>query len=275
MKRLCCWSAALILAGNASAMAAPALPRAAGFWETTPASQNEEASSAESDASRLPPVSAEAPPPPAPPAATPWTAAPPVAGAGCGHGWGLSGCCERVPSPLDGVWSNYCAQKSHCHPASTFFRSLHVNPHQGAGCSPAPCASPAAPTCDTGDCGHCNDRFGLPKFKMPKLFCSAPACEPACPSAACDACAQPRRSLFGTRCSPACDSYGESVVEEAPRADDFSPAPIPPSPPVEEPPVSDPADVSYPPPGDLPPAVQPSRDARGWLPFPRLKLLPL
>jgi hypothetical protein len=167
-------------------------------------------------------------------------------------------------------------EKSHHHPASSVFGSLHIKHHRHA-CPP--------PTCDEG----CGCHFGLPKLpSLPRLrgHCAAGACETCDTCDNCNTCDQcdtcdecdtcdkcntysrPRRSLFGHLRKPACHECGcSSHPLESPVMDTYSA-------PVDDPALAPPAPVT-PPMSELPPAAGVQPDAQGWLPMPWLQRLPL
>jgi hypothetical protein len=267
MKRLSLFSAALLLAGSSAALAAsPSVQWVA--RQAEPAPMNDVTGEATPDAA--PTTSETAPAAPVPMAAPVYGAlmAPPGSAGGCGCGAGLTNCCERQYSPLDGVWDNYCAERSHCHPASKVFALLHVE----SNCH-GTCAAPTAP-CHTADC------FGLPKLHAPKWLTAAPACDNPCEAASCNTCGS-ARSLFGTYRQKACAKCCAPKSCPGTESAEFGPESAPP-PPGEPPPAGadqpmdggDDGVAPSPPQPELPLPAQPQSEARGWLPLPRLMRLP-
>jgi hypothetical protein len=151
-------------------------------------------------------------------------------------------------------------------------------------------------------------------LQLPKLFGGSCAAESSCGETPCSNCRKPRSSLFGSLRRHACESCEScescecGVVEEARPFEPAAPAPansLESSPsdeahPANTPAANAPAENASPEESnsleasdaleennapaetleaeqllpDLPPAEAPGRDARGWLPLPRFKLLP-
>lgn len=275
MKRQCLWVAAVFVGAGATIANAAGVSHLA--WNENGGPTEIEAGSP-SDVIENPPA---APLPPMPPrtSAAPigyHSASAPMAAAGCACDDGVTGCCKREFSPLDGVWGGYCAEKACADPTHTCFDLLHLKPFGSWDCCPPQHCSTAPPAChEAPACGPCHGRretFGLPKLRLPKLFCAPPAPVGSCATPTHRPWNTPR--AWGLRQSPtsdcaACEAGDDVSAQGAwsqPEAVD-SPVVIEAPAPSDLPEVSPPGDITP----ELPPAELPDEEDQGWLPLPRFQ----
>ncbi len=125
--------------------------------------------------------------------------------------WG-GGCCERVPSPNDHVWDNYCYEKHSGHCGSGCCGRAFC------GCGPFQKGCCGGKGCCKSSCGH---RFHLPRLNLLGRCCGKSKCctqkvcqaTKCCKQSCCKRFSLPKFRLFSRCCNSKCGKGGKGCCK--------------------------------------------------------------